>query len=364
VRIHQIGSVLSSGDAVTNHIIEIDRRLCNWGFTAGIYGSNIVASPTDKARPDAAYAPYLKNTEDVLLYHYSAYCDNHILFRRSRNRKILVYHNITPAEYFHVYDGMYEALCNHGRRVLAELTECDLALGVSEYNRQELISAGFAAARTGVLPLFLGVQDFENTPRTESLYRDLKFDGMTNVLFVGKVAPNKAFEDLIKIFYNYRRHVNRHARLILVGARFLPRYDRALDELVAHLDLTDAVVFTNRVPFCDLKTYYAAADLFLCASRHEGFCAPLLEAMYFDLPILARAETGVPYTLGQAGVQFHALDYALVAEMMDLLTQDEALRRQVIATQRRRLDHFAPARVESRLREVLQSVGVSVPGNS
>jgi glycosyltransferase involved in cell wall biosynthesis len=356
-----MGSVLSFGDAVTNHIIEIDRRLSRWGFTTGIYGSNITATPTNKAQPDTAYAPYLKNTRDVLIYHYSAYCDNHFLFRRSRNRKILVYHNITPAEYFHAYDDMYEALCTQGRRILAELVECDLALGVSEYNRQELVSVGFAAERTGVLPLFLSVQDFENTTRTESLYRDLKSGGVTNILFVGKVAPNKAFEDLIKIFCSYYRHVNRRARLILVGARFLPRYDQVLDELVARLDLADAVVFTSRVPLRDLKAYYEAADLFLCASRHEGFCAPLLEAMYFELPILARAETGVPYTLGWAGAQFHALDYTLLAEVMHLLAKDEVLRRRVVATQRQRLDDFAPARVESRLREILQTVGVSVP---
>jgi glycosyltransferase involved in cell wall biosynthesis len=187
---------------------------------------------------------------------------------------------------------------------------------------------------------------------------------VTNILFVGKVAPNKAFEDLIKVFCSYYRYVNRRARLILVGARFLPRYDQVLDELVARLDLADAVVFTSRVPLRDLKAYYEAADLFLCASRHEGFCVPLLEAMYFDLPILARAETGVPYTLGQASVQFHELDYALLAEVIHLLVEDGALRRQVVANQRQRLDDFAPARVESRLREALQSVGVPVPGNS
>lgn len=356
-----MGSVLSRGDAVTNHIVEIDRRLSSWGFTSYIYGSSIAAAPVDKARPDSAYVPALKNPDDVLIYHYSAYCDNYTLFRGSSHRKILVYHNITPAEYFRPYDAMYESLCARGRLTLTELTDCDLAMGVSEYNRQELVRAGFAAERTGVLPLFLGVDDFESTPRNASLYRYLKSGDVANVLFVGRVAPNKGFEDLIKIFYHYHRYVNRRSRLILVGARFLPRYDQVLDALVARLRLADSVVFTNRVSLRDLKTCYEAADLFLCASRHEGFCVPLLEAMYFDVPIMARAAAGVPYTLGQAGVQFYELDYSLLAEVMHLLITDGTLHRQVVATQRQRLGEFAPARVECRLREVLQAVGVPAP---
>ena len=96
LRIHQIGSVLAAGDAVTNHIVEIDRRLKAWGFTSHIYGADIAATPIDTAQPDAAYLRFIDEAEDVLLYHYSAYCENHALFRRSRNRKVLIYHNITP----------------------------------------------------------------------------------------------------------------------------------------------------------------------------------------------------------------------------------------------------------------------------
>jgi glycosyltransferase involved in cell wall biosynthesis len=360
--VHQLGSVLARGDAVTNHIVEIDRRLTRWGLATRIYGADIAAAPTDKAQLDREYVPCLENTDDLLLYHYSAYCENYELFRRSRNRKVLIYHNITPAEFYHPYDAVYESLCDQGRRLLPQLVECDLALGVSEYNRDELVVAGFAADRLGVLPLFLGVQDFDQAPRVDALYRQLKTGGTANILFVGKVAPNKAFEDLIKIFSAYHRHTNPNSRLILVGARFVPRYDRVVDRLVARLGLKDAVIFTDRVRLAELKTYYQAADLFLCASRHEGFCAPLLEAMYFDAPILAREMTAIPTTLGRAGVRFRELDYPRLAEMMQILVEDSALRRQVIATQRARLADFAPERVEACLQDALCRVGVTVGG--
>ncbi len=356
-----MGSVLSLGDAVTNHIVEIDRRLSAWGFDTCIYGSDISGVRLSKAQLDTAYHQFLDDSEDLLIYHYSAYCDNASLFRRSRNRKVLIYHNITPAEYFQPYDPTYEALCSRGRELLSELAGCDLAVGVSEYNRQELVNAGFAAERTGILPLFLGVSDFERATRDDSLYRRLKSGGMTTVLFVGKVAPNKAFEDLIKVFYAYHHHINPRSRLLLAGARFLPAYDRALDGLVTRLGLEDAVIFTNRITLAELKACYQAADLFLCASRHEGFCAPLLEAMYFDVPILARAEAGVPYTLGQAGIQFHQPEGAVLAELAAILLQDLPLRRQVVATQRQRLADFQPDRVEASLCEVLEKVGIAVP---
>jgi glycosyltransferase involved in cell wall biosynthesis len=345
------------GDAVTNHIAEIARRLSQWGIPSAIYGADISSSPIPQAQLDQQYADFLDNPDDILLYHYSAYCENYLLYRRSRNRKVLIYHNITPAEFFHPYDTVYESLCRRGRQTLQELTECDLAVGVSEYNRQELIAACFAAERTGVLPLFLSTETWERTPRQERLYRQLKADGVANILFVGKVAPNKRFEDLIKIFAAYHRHANPRSRLIVAGARFLPRYDQALDGLVARLGLQDAVLFTNRVPLADLKACYEAADLFLCASQHEGFCVPLLEAMYFDVPILARGVTGVPYTLGEAGVQFHQVSYPVLAEVMDVLIGDQVVRAQVIASQRARLRAFDSARVEDSLRAVLQTVG-------
>ena len=356
--IHQMGSVLASGDAVTNHIIEIDRRLSKWGFDSRIYGADITTAPTTKVQPHIAYQPFLNRPDDILIYHYSAFCENYTLFQESRNRKILIYHNITPAKYYHGYDAVYESLCARGRRVLAELTACDLALGDSEYNCQELVAAGFK--NTAVLPLFLGVDDFTRTVRNPKLYNRLKIGDVTNILFVGRVAPNKSIEDLLKVFYIYHRDINPSSRLILVGARFLPRYDQVLDALVTRMRLTDVVQFTDRVSFQDLKTYYEAADLFLCASHHEGFCVPLLEAMYFDLPILARAETGVPYTLGNAGILYHHLDYAFLAEMIYLLLVDNELHTRILAGQHQRLEVFAPARVELILRDILHSVGVSV----
>jgi glycosyltransferase involved in cell wall biosynthesis len=361
VKVHQVGPVLAAGDAVTNQILEIDRCLAQWGLAHAVYGANIDGAPPHAGiQPDSAYAPFVDATDDLLIYHYSAYCENYELFLRSRNRKILVYHNITPAEFYRPYDAGYHTLCLQGRALLPKLAACDLALGDSEYNRSELVESGFAPEKTGVLPLLLTVNDFEQAPIRKALHRQIRETGGPVILFVGRVAPNKGFEELLKLFAAYHC-VDARARLYLVGARFLPLYDERLDTLVARLGLVGAVTFTNRVPMTDLRTYYEAADLFLCASQHEGFCAPLLEAMYFDVPILARAAAGVSDTLGPAGVLYHTCDTPVVAEMMHLLISDTALRRQMVACQRNRLAQFAPARVQAILRTMLETVIGPIP---
>ena len=50
--------------------------------------------------------------------------------------------------------------------------------------------------------------------------------------------------------------------------------------------------------------FYETADLFLCASEHEGFCVPIVEAFYKQVPVLAYAATAVPSTMDGAGVLY------------------------------------------------------------
>ena len=356
--IHQMGSVLGYGDAITNHIATLDRQLVEWGFSARLYAASVEGARIARAELDTAYTAS-DNPDDILIYHYSAYCDNYQLFRRSRNRKILIYHNITPSHFYQPFDPYLEAICREGREVLPLLRECDLAFGVSEFNRQELIDLGFDARRTRVMPILPSLNNFATTPRDRRMFNRLKTPGITNILFVGRVAPNKAHDDLLTTFAAYHRHINRASRLILAGPRFLPRYNEFLDRLIIKLNLQRSALFTDRISLAELKACYEAADVFMCASRHEGFCVPLLEAMSFGLPILARAETAIPDTLGSAGVLFHDLDQPILAETLQVMVEDADLRRRLIDAQRRRLADFAPEHITRQLRDMLISVGVS-----
>ena len=65
------------------------------------------------------------------------------------------------------------------------------------------------------------------------------------------------------------------------------------------------VHFTGHVSDAELSAYYEVADLFLCASAHEGFCVPIMEAFYKQVPVVAYAATAVPATMDGAGVLYH-----------------------------------------------------------
>lgn len=358
MRVHQMTATLVYGDAVTNDILEIDRRLKLWGLDAHIYTENVEPRLAHVGQLDQAYERYLGEPDDLLIYHYSIYTANLKLYAQSRNRKIVVYHNITPPEFFRGFDDSLETLCRFGRLALSQLRDCSLALADSEFNRRDLVAAGIPESRTAVLPIFLGLDKFTQVERDPALHWRMRQNHRTNLLYVGRLAPNKGCDDLIKLLYTYRKHINPSAHLWLVGSRSLTRYVRYLEALIARLGLEDAVTFTDRLSLGGLCTCYEDSDVLLCGSRHEGFGVPLLEAMYFGLPIFAYAAAAVPETLDGAGVLFNRWAYAEVAEMLDLLCMDANLRRQIIKGQRRRLADFDPAYVENELRRALVRLGV------
>ena len=158
IRVHQMTATLAYGDAVSNDILEIDRRLKQWGLDARIYAENIEPRLAHVGRPDQAYERFLAEPDDLLIYHFSVFSANLKLYTQSRNRKLVIYHNITPPEFFRGFDSQLEALCRFGRLALPQLRDCDLALAVSEFNRQELIAAGIPEKRTAVLPIFLNLE--------------------------------------------------------------------------------------------------------------------------------------------------------------------------------------------------------------
>jgi glycosyltransferase involved in cell wall biosynthesis len=213
-------------------------------------------------------------------------------------------------------------------------------------------------ARTGVMPIAVDVERLTGAPRRPALEKILS-DGHINILFVGRIVPNKRIEDHIRLAEMYKRYVDSYYRFIFVG-RYdgVPRYFAMIQALIVEYQmLPERFVFTGGVPNEDLAAYYRWADAYVSLSEHEGFCVPLLESMAMDVPVLAYAAGAVPETLGGAGVLFSPKDLEFAAEMLGTLVYDRAVRDRVIAGQRRRLADFSPARIDARLREVLASLG-------
>jgi len=242
----------------------------------------------------------------------------------------LIYHNITPPEFFVGLHRSLSSECFRGRRELRAYAErCDIALGDSEFNRQDLEALGFK--RTGVLPV---VPDFLHldgpADRTVASMYD---DEWTNVLFVGRMVPNKKIEDLIRFFHAYHRFFNPRSRLLLVGAQGgFERYMAALHHVTSTLG-NNHVHFIGPVSNEELVAYYEVGDLFLCASEHEGFCVPLMEAFHKRVPVMAYAATAVPSTMDGGGVLYDTKSPAHVASLMAAILDDEDLVERILASQ-------------------------------
>jgi glycosyltransferase involved in cell wall biosynthesis len=353
MKIHQWVPAAHRGDAIGDSARAVRALLRRMGHDSDIFALTI----DDDLRGDVLPFEDAASTQgDVTIFHFALPSPMTDAFASLKGARILQYHNITPAAFFAPYDPGLFRLAALGRRELATLAgRIDLGLGDSEFNRQELESLGFA--RTGVMPIAVNTARLTNAPPRPALERILS-DGLINILFVGRIVPNKKIEDHIRLAEMYKRYIDSYYRFIFVG-RYdgLPRYYSQLRALIEQYEmLPDRFWFTGPVPDEDLAAFYRWSDAYVSLSEHEGFCVPLVEAMAADVPIVAYAAGAVPETLGGAGLLFAPKDLEVAAELLGSVVYDQEVRERVLEGQRRRLQDFAPTRIEQRLRQVLETL--------
>jgi len=344
------------GDAIGDSARRMRDLLRDLGHTADLFALTI----DDELKGDVRrFDDPAARSGDLTIFHFALPSPMTEAFGRLKGGRVLQYHNVTPASFFAPYDPGLFRLASLARRELATLVGgVELALGVSDYNRQELEALGFAP--TGVLPLAIDPWRVAKKTDRPALSRALG-DEFVNFLFVGRIAPNKKIEDHIRLAEYYKRYVDAFYRFIFVG-RYdaVPRYYSTIRALMTELQLlNERFIFTGPVPDEELAVYYQHAAVYVSLSEHEGFCAPLIEAMAADVPVLAYAAAAVPETLGGAGVQFAPKDLEQAAELMGALAFDDDLRAKVIAGQRRRLAHFGEDRLVRHLRALVGYSGGS-----
>jgi L-malate glycosyltransferase len=329
IRIHQVLATLGYGDAIGHEVLGIQRVLRAAGYESEIF----VETADYRLEPlTRDYRELIDHShpDNLLIHHFSLGSKASRTAYALPDRMALVYHNITPPEYFVGVHRTLARQCFRGRRELqAYADRCDLALGDSEFNRQDLERLGFP--RTDVLPV---VPDFSHLDQPPHWLVAGDFDdAWTNIVFVGRVIANKKIEDLIRFFHAYHTFFNPRSRLLIVGAQSgFERYAASLNQLVSALGAKH-VHFTGHVSDEELVAFYEIADLFLCASEHEGFCVPLVEAFYKEVPVLAYAATAVPATMDGAGVLYDDKDPLHVAALMDGILSNPALQDNIVDAQ-------------------------------
>lgn len=348
--LHQFVAGASPGDAITDQALLLRRWLRDWGFSSEIYAEHVEPPLQGDVRPALAYRR--QRGESLAIYHHSIGSGLVEQFRANKQRLLLIYHNVTPPDFLTAVDPVRAQRAAVGQQQLTQLRPlAELALGDSPYNEAELKKAGFD--RTGVLPIVLDESRYQDTP--DPGVSAAHADHNPLLLFVGRLAPNKRQEDLVKLLFHLRR-LRPQAHLALVGDQWMPAYAAWLADFVRQTGLEDAVTLTGSVPQKTLVGYYRRADFYVSMSEHEGFGKPLIESMYFGVPVLAYASTAVPDTLDDAGILFHRKDYPALAELVSLLMARPELRQRLIAKGRDRAAMFLCEQVAARFRHFLEGV--------
>lgn len=349
MQIHQILAGYADGDAISNQAIQLREIFRRWGHRSEIYAEPSRVSPSLKqdCRP---LADYSAQVDDLVLHHYGIASPAVEVFLAAGGRKILVYHNITPAEYFAGFDDAVAAQLRLARAELPVIArQVQAVWTVSQFNARELVSLGIANVKVFPLP-------FSPVSRSQApdphILRKLR-GPLKNILFVGRIAPNKRVEDLILAFAWYHRGINPYSRLLIVGSpQSAPRYFTMLRMLAGDLVLPN-VCFEGFASPAGLLAYYQVADLYVSTSAHEGYGLPLVEAMAHGIPVIARAVGGTPEAMDGAGLLYDDLTPAELGALFNSVLTDSTLRAEVVASQASRVQRALERNLEAEVKELL-----------
>lgn len=350
MEINQFLPTISPRDAIGNEVIEIKKILTNWGYKSNIYAENI--HPTIKARK---YSEYSKGSskDNIALFHFSIGSGISKYIKKLPEKKIIRYHGITPPQYFAGINQYIMELLRNGQEQLLEFPPItQLALANSRYTEVELQNMKFK--NTAILPLIINYEVYKKNPNENFLSK--YNDDYVNIIFTGRIIPQKRQEEIIKIFYYYQK-INSKSRLFLIGsADDFKIYYYSLLELIKKLKVSN-IIFTGSITDEERVGFYKLADIFLCMSEWETFCVPLVESMYFNIPIIANNATAIPNTLGDAGILINDnVDYCAIAELIDVIINNNTLKRRIIQKQRERLENFSYRSVTEQFKKIIDNL--------
>jgi glycosyltransferase involved in cell wall biosynthesis len=310
--VHQLLHTLSYGDAISGEVLALARILRDLGFESEVFALNVHPKLKHCAKP----ASELKSDfSGEVVFHFSLGSPLNDLYRSMANAKrTLLYHNLTPPKWFSRVNPRVTNDIEQGARELPELCRIsDRVIADSTFNAEELRPFGVAAE---VLPLPMDDEKWGVAANSgiESLLRG---EDAIHVMHVGRIAPNKCIEDIIKVFYFLHHKLHRKSRLWLPGIDIdTELYSFSLKRLVQELDLVEVVHFVGCMADSEIKALYQNSSVYLCMSEHEGFCVPIVEAMHFGCPVIAYASSAIPETLGSGGVLVREKRHPEIAELI------------------------------------------------
>ncbi len=349
MQINQFIPVLHRNDAIGESIILFSRFLSESGIKNSVYALN---SDPDANIEIRGLDDIDDGEDDIHILHYALPSEVTARFTGLKGRKVLVFHNITPASYFKDIDERFYNIITLGYKEIESLKgHIDLAIADSTYNMEVLCSYGYENVE--VYPVFIDFSRLDRPPK-RCLARHL--GDYLNVLVLGRVAPNKRIEDAIRAFNPLKLKLYPKSRLWIAGKiNDHKYYYNALVRLASAWGLTD-IVFTGKVSERELSTFLRYSTVLLSLSEHEGFCVPVLEGFYSQIPVIAYDAGAVSETMGEGGILLKEKKFHEIAELIYRIKTEKGLADTVISSQNRRLGYFSMDEQRKRASEMIRKL--------
>ena len=359
--IHQYVSTIARRDAIGEYAFVLKKAFREMGYASEIFYDSCTEEVYGETIPFSEYKRF-STPDNLFIIHYGIKLPYLDALTALRDKRVLVYHNITPGKYFKIFAPWMVGTCSDSRLEVSDLKNyVSAAVGDSDYNANELREMGYRNVRTIPLSVDFSKYEIEPDPAVLALYPNKSW---ANWLFVGRLSPNKKQEDLIRNFYYYQKYFNDHSRLFLVGhGAGMNAYVKYLKKFATHLGVRN-IIFTGSVSQAKLSAYYQTADLFMTMSEHEGFCVPLLEAFYYKVPIIAYDSSAVSETLGESGVLIKDKKAIEIAALADYIIRDSNIKSDIIKLQSERLKSFRKEFILKKWKDFIESLqpqNLSVP---
>lgn len=349
MKINQFHSGTAVGDAITNQMLLIQEVLKKNGYDSDIYAEHI---PKELNKKIKSINTYNGGKDNILFVHHSMGIDCFDKIVQLSDRKVLIYHNITPERFFSD-DGTKKYIRLGLHQVQEYKQYMNYCIADSNYNRQELIHMGYES-NIDVMPVQISLDRFDLVSASDKILKE--YSNAKNFIFVGRVVWNKCQDDIIKSFAVYNRYYNSNSNLFIIGDNSMLGYRQELQSLIVKLNIEDKVYFTGKVSEEDLKAYYEIADVFLCMSEHEGFGVPLLEAMKMEVPVISFASSAIPETMGGAGILVTEKNYAYIGTLLNEILIEKDLYNKIVEKQKNRIKKLNETDTEKILLEILDKI--------
>ena len=297
IGVHQVVAGAAPRDAITNHVLAAREVIRGMGLRSEIFAEerHTAGELRGRIHPHQAWET-LTESGDAAIIHYSIDSPAFAHVAAAATRVGIHYHNITPPDLLWAYAPALARQCAEGRKRLRPMVHvASSAAADSAFNASELIDLDMVDV--SVVGILRG-PGLATAPRAGAAGRSAR----SRILFVGRGVSNKAQDELILALGSLLQ-AGHDVELRLAGSWGGNRaFESRCRWLVGRVAAAGRVHFLGSVSDEELAIEYRDADVFACASRHEGYCVPIIEALEAGVPVVARAAGAVPETTGRAGI--------------------------------------------------------------